>query len=219
MLRGAIFDFDGTLFDSMFVWETAGDIFLASHGLTATEDLQEALRTLSLYDSACYLRENYGLALSPEEIVAGINRTVEHFYFQVVQPKPGAAAFLEALRARGVKLALATATDRYLVEAALRRCDMDRFFPVICTCGELGHGKGEPQVFRAALAALGTTRENTLVLEDACHALETAKADGFRTVGVYDAHESRREALRAAADFFLEDYQDTVSFWAFASQL
>jgi len=80
MLKAAIFDFDGTLFDSNYVWATAGDRFFQSIGITPKPNLQEEIRTMSLYQSACYIREEYGLSLAVEEIMEGINRTVENAY-------------------------------------------------------------------------------------------------------------------------------------------
>lgn len=218
MLKGAIFDFDGTLFDSMFIWDTAGEVYLRSVNREPQPDLQKVLRTMSLPQSAAYIRETYTLALPVEAIMAGINRTVEDFYFHTVQPKDGVLAFLEQLHAHGIKMCIATASDRHHVAAALRRCSMEHFFSAILTCTDVGHGKDEPVIFRKAMAYLRTTRADTLVFEDACHAVQTAKADGFRTVAVYDAYEEKQEELRSLADFFLPDYRDTDLFWKFASE-
>ncbi len=219
MIKGAIFDFDGTLFDSMFVWETAGERFLRSVGREAEAGLQKILRPMSLQQSAEYVRERYDLPLSVEEIMDGIDRTVEDCYFHQVEPKPGVISFLEELRRREVGTCIATATDRYLVEAALRRCGMERFFSGIFTCTELGHGKDEPVIFQRAMEHLGTSKADTLVFEDACHAVKTAKSGGFLTVAVSDPHEWRQAELRSLADCFLEDYVRTEAFWNFARAL
>lgn len=122
MLKGAIFDFDGTLFDSMFIWNTAGETYLRSVGTEPEKDLQAVLKPMSLLQSATYIRKKYAVELTVEEIMNGINRTVEDFYYHTVQPKEGVTAFLEQLKNRGVKMCIATATDRYQVEAALKRC-------------------------------------------------------------------------------------------------
>ena len=122
MLKGAIFDLDGTLFDSMFIWDTAGEVYLRSIGIEPREDLQKVLKPVSLLQSATYIRERYAIPLTVEEIMDGINRTVEDFYFHTVQPKEGVVAFLEQIKAQGVKMCIATAADRYHVEAVLKRC-------------------------------------------------------------------------------------------------
>ena len=93
MLKAAIFDFDGTLFDSNYVWETAGIRFFQSIGVASKPNLQQEIRTMSLYQSACYIQEEYGLSLSVEEIMDGINRTVENCYFHEVQPKQEVISF------------------------------------------------------------------------------------------------------------------------------
>lgn len=216
MLKGAIFDFDGTLFDSMFIWNTAGETYLRSIGIEPREDLRKVLKTMSLLQSATYIREKYAVELTLEEIMDGINRTVENFYFHTVQPKEGVATFLEQMKKQGVKICLATATDRYQVEAALKRCCMEHFFSEIFTCTDVGHGKDEPVIFRKAMDYLGTTRANTVVFEDAYHAAKTAKADGFVTVAVYDSHEEKQKELQALSDFYFENYTETDTFWKFA---
>lgn len=216
MLKGAIFDFDGTLFDSMFIWNTAGETYLRSIGIEPREDLRKVLKTMSLLQSATYIREKYAVELTLEEIMDGINRTVENFYFHTVQPKEGVATFLEQMKKQGVKICLATATDRYQVEAALKRCCMEHFFSEIFTCTDVGHGKDEPVIFRKAMDYLGTTRANTVVFEDAYHAAKTAKADGFVTVAVYDSHEEKQKELQALSDFYFENYTKTDTFWKFA---
>ena len=216
MLKGAIFDFDGTLFDSMFIWNTAGETYLRSIGIEPREDLRKVLKTMSLLQSATYIREKYAVELTLEEIMDGINRTVEDFYFHTVQPKEGVATFLEQMKKQGVKICIATATDRYQVEAALKRCCMEHFFSEIFTCTDVGHGKDEPVIFRKAMDYLGTTRANMVVFEDAYHAAKTAKEDGFITVAVYDSHEEKQKELQALSDFYFENYTETDTFWKFA---
>ena len=219
MLKGVIFDFDGTLFDSMFIWDHAGEAYLRSLGKEPDADLQKILQPMSLLQSAEYLQAHYQLSLSVEEICAGINRTVEDFYFHTVQPKPGVIAFLEALHRRNVKMCIATATDRYQVEAALARCKMKQYFSYVFTCTEVGSGKNEPFIFRIALKHLGTERCNTIVFEDAHHAALTAKNDGFMVAAIDDAHENKRQDLQRLSDVYLTNFSDMAAFWEFASNL
>ena len=147
----------------------------------------------------------------------GVNRTVEDFYFHTVEPKLGVIDFLGELYRRNIKMCIATATDRYQVEAALQRCKMRYFFSEIFTCTEVGSGKDRSDIFRKAMEHLQTDRSNTAVVEDAYHAAFTAKQDGFRVVGVYDSHESRQQELLQLADVFLSDYFDLTNFWRFAT--
>ena len=217
MIQGIIFDFDGTLFDSMFIWDTAGEVYLRSIGKEPEADLQKVLKLMSLLQSAQYIREKYQIPLSVEEIMDGVNRTVEGFYFHTVEPKPGVTAFLEELHRRNIKMCIATATDRYQVEAALQRCKMRHFFSEIFTCTEVGSGKDRPDIFRKAMEHLQTNRSTTAVVEDAYHAVYAAKQDGFLVVAVYDSHESRQQELLQLADVLLPDYLHLNNFWKFAS--
>ena len=219
MIQGVIFDFDGTLFDSNYVWATAGEQFFQSIGISPKPNLQEEIRTMSLYQSACYIQKEYDLSLTVEEIMEGINQTVEDAYFHEVQPKSGVIPLLHALKAAGIRMCIATATDRYQIDAALRRCDMLDFFVGIFTCSEVGHGKDEPIVFRKAIEYLGIDRSNTVVFEDALHAVQTAKADGFLTVGINDPYIQEQEQLQTLCDCYLTDFSQIAHFWKFASQV
>ena len=218
MLKAAIFDFDGTLFQSNSVWVSAGEHFFESIGITPKANLQEEIRTMSLYQSACYIRKEYGLSQTVEEIMEGINRTVENCYFHEVHPKQGAISFLRELKAADIRMCIATATDRYQIEAALKRCNMLDFFEEIFTCSEIGHGKDEPIIFRRAMEYLGTDRSNTVIFEDALHAIQTAKADGFLTVGISDPYIQEQESVQSLCHCYLTDFSQTETFWKFASQ-
>ena len=212
-IKCAIFDFDGTLFDSMFIWENVGEIYLRSLGKEPKPSIRDDVRTKSLYQSACYFMQEYDLPLSPEEIMTGINRTVEDFYIHDVQPKPGVVDFLKQMQKAEIPTCIATATDRYQIEAALSRCGMADYFEAIFTCSEVGHGKDEPHIFRKAMEHFAADRRNTVVFEDALHAIQTAKADGFVVVAVCDNSEKRQNAIRELADYYIENFEQTEKLW------
>ena len=205
-IRGAIFDVDGTLLDSMFIWDTIGETYLLSIGYQPKENLNETFKNMSLRQAARYYQTEYGVTLSIDQIMDGVNAMLERYYRFEVPLKPGVAELLERLRQSGVKLCIATATDRHLVEAALDRCGVLSCFGEIFTCNEVGHGKDEPDIFEATLRFLGTRREETLVFDDALYAVRTAKEAGFPVAAVYDSHEKNQEGLRALADFYIEDF-------------
>jgi HAD superfamily hydrolase (TIGR01509 family) len=207
-IRLAIFDFDGTLFDSMFVWEEAGKNFLESLGKEPKPNTQEAIRTMSMAQSAQYIKAEYGLDMSPEEIIAGIDKTLENCYVNLVQPKPGIPQLLQELKACGVSICIATATDRYLIEAALKRCGLPGYFDAIFTCDEVGAGKDNPLIFRKALEHFGEGRNTTVIFEDSLHAAKTAKADNFKVAAVYDKSEKEQDELKKIADFYIQSFED-----------
>ena len=121
-----------------------------------------------------------------EELIKDIDSKIEQFYFERVKPKPGIKRFLEELKENGICMCIATATDRYLAEPALARNGLDKFFLDIFTCNMVGAGKDQPLIYETALARLGTPKNQTVVFEDAPHALRTANKAGFKTACVYD---------------------------------
>ena len=210
MLKGAILDFDGTLVDSMFIWDTIGEDYLRSLGKEPHEDLKETFMTLTLEEAAEYYRTHYGVTLSVKEIVDGVNTMVEGIYRTRVALKQGVADFLAQLKDNGTRMCIATVTDRYLVEETLDRLGILQYFSEIFTCAEVGYGKDKPIIYRKALEHLDTAKNETYVFEDSLFALKTAKADGFTTVGVYDRHENRQDNLKNLADYYIVDFADPV---------
>ena len=216
-IKCAIFDFDGTLFDSMFIWESVGEIYLRSLGKEPKPSLREYVRALSLYQSACYFRKEYDLPLSEEQIMSGINKTIEHFYINEVMPKPYVTEFLDEMKQKGIPMCIATASDRYQIEAALSRCGMSHYFDAIFTCSEVGYGKDEPVIFRKAMEYFNSDRSSSIIFEDALHAIKTAKNDGFTVVSVFDDSEKRQDEICALSDCYIRDFEHTEDFWKFAS--
>ncbi len=212
MIRGAIFDADGTLLDSMSIWDTIAEDYLRSFGIAPREDLTETFKTFSMYESACYYREVYGIPLSPEEIMDGIHKMIENFYFEKAMLKQGASDFLQGLKENGVKMCIATATDQTLIERALRRCGVLDYFSRIFTCEIVGKSKKNPQIFRVARDHLGTDKAYTWVFEDAFHAAETAKKDGFPVVAVFDRSEEQQDRLRKLANIYIKDFSELFPF-------
>ena len=210
MIKGAIFDLDGTLLDSMFIWDTIGEEYLRSLGTEPHEDLKETFMTLTLEEAAEYYREHYGVTLSVKEIVDGVNAMVEQTYRTKVTLKPGIAEYLAWLKENGVRMCVATVTDRYLVEETLERLGVRHYFSEIFTCAEVGFGKDKPVIYQKALEHLETEKRDTYVFEDMLFALNTAKTDGFPTVGVYDRHEVHQDELKELADYYIFDLTDPI---------
>lgn len=204
-ISGAVFDVDGTLLDSMPVWDCVGENYLRSIGYEPEENLNEVLQNMSLLQAARYYRREYGVVLSEDAIMKGVNAMLEKSYRCEIPLKPGVEGLLRRLHRAGVKLCIATATDRYLVEAALARCGVLSYFGEIFTCNGVGHGKDEPHIFEAALRFLGTERAETVVFDDALYAIRTAKEAGFPIAAVYDTHEKSQTEVRALSDFYLEN--------------
>ena len=208
-ISGAIFDMDGTILDSMKIWESVASDYIMSLGKTPIEGLREILWPMSLMQSAEYMRECYGLSLSPEEIMEGIDGIIEDFYENTAPAKPGALELLKLLDSNGVKMVLATATNRRMVEAALRRTGMLRYFSEILTCTEVGFSKENPEIFLQANERLKTPKDETYVFEDALFAIRTAKNAGFKVVAVSDESSKQcAEEIRALADIYVNSLSE-----------
>ena len=205
-MEGAIFDLDGTLLDSMPIWDTLAEDYLRKLGREPKEDLTEIFKTFSLEQSAEYYRKHYGVTLSASQIIEDIQEMIKDFYQNSVLLKNGCKEFLENLQQRGVKMCIATSCERTLTEMALNRLGVRAYFSEIFTCTEHGCNKESPKLYRIALDHLGTEKEKTFVFEDAFHALQTAKNDGFPTVAVYDKSEKEWEKMKAAATLYCLDF-------------
>ena len=207
MIKGAIFDFDGTLVDSMFIWDSFGEDYLRTLGKEPKENLTETFKTFTLEQAAEYYREHYGVSLSVGEIVDGVNEMVSEIYRTKVALKNGVLEFLRDLQIKGVKMCVATVTDRPIVEDVLKKVGIRDFFTEIFTCAEVGHNKETPHIYRVALEVLGTSKEETVVFEDALHALITAKKDGFKVAAVYDRHERNQTQMKENGDYYITNYE------------
>ena len=206
MIKGAIFDLDGTILDSMFIWDTIGEDYLRSLGKEPEGNLAEVFKTFTLEQSAEYYRNHYGIDLSVGEIVDGINSMVAESYRTKTTLKSGVKDFLKRLHDKGVKMCIATVTDRPIVEDILKRLNIFEYFSEIFTCAEVGCNKETPEIYRCALKHLGTEKNETVVFEDVLHALITAKEDGFKVAAVYDSHEPRQEEIKKISDYYITDF-------------
>lgn len=218
MSKGAIFDADGTLLDSMPIWEDAAARFLAGLGIEAEPDLGDTMFRLSLDEGAAYLKKTYlagdhGRSMTEEEIKEGVLGVIRDFYVHQVQPKAGARRFLEELAARKVPMYIATSSNREHIRAAFERLGLLHFFDGMITCEEAGASKRQPRIFLLAAERMGLSPEDIFVFEDVIHAIQSAGSAGFVTVGVYDAASAAdNEAMRAECAIYLHTLENREKF-------
>lgn len=209
-IEGAIFDLDGTLLDSMKIWHDVSLVYLRSNGIEPPEDFEKKFLKLSIVQAAELFNKEYFPQLSVEEIINRINALVEDFYFNEALPKKDVKETLCYFKKNNVKMCVATATDRYLVEKCLERNNLSYYFSEIFTCTEVGSGKDTPLIYTKALNHLNTPKENTYVFEDAFYAIRTAKGAQFNVIAVEDEYESRQEKVKSKADFYLHNWSEIL---------
>lgn len=207
MLKGAIFDFDGTIVDSMYIWKNIGMDYIHSLGIEPQESLNEIFAKFSLEEAAEYYRKNCGVTLSANKILNGVNEMISDFYQTKVTLKKGIKEYIHYLCAQDVKMCIATLSDVKIVKETLCRLGIAEYFSETVTCK---NGKTTPDIYRTALAHLGTENNETCVFEDSCYAAKTAKKDGFYVVGVFDEYESEQHLLAKISDVYIKDYSDKV---------
>ena len=210
-IKGAIFDLDGTILDSMRMWRYVGNDYLFSIGIEPSETLHEELRHMYLWDACDFICENYDTNRPLEQVFSEISAYIADFYQTKAKLKEGSAEYLEKLKKEGVRICLATATERTLLSPALKRCGIFDYFEEIFTCYELKTRKTEPHIYNTAHKFLGTPIENTYVFEDVFTAAQTAKNAGFKVVGVYDSMEYLKEKeLKEISDVYVNSFKELI---------
>lgn len=209
-IQAVIFDVDGVLFDSMWMWDELDEKYLRSLGLEMREETTKAVSKMSFEEAADYLRVEYRLDLTVEEIVGQIQDMVRNFYYQEVTLKAGVRRMLENLARRGIPAVIASASDLDMLEHALTRCQIRPMIKKVFTCSEVGAGKTRPDVFLAAAEYLGVQPEHCLIVEDSLHAIETAIQAGFVTAGVYDeSSRLEQDDIRNQVTYYVGE-QETI---------
>ena len=203
-IKGAIFDMDGTLLDSLkgweYLWEELGNRFLSGKKFLVTPEEDKAVRTMILTDAMEYLHNRYGIGKDVSELVDIVNKMNIGLYSDKYELKKGALEFLEYCYSKGIKMCLASATDMTFVNMAIERCGLRKYFVDVISCSEIGKGKDKPDVFLKALECLGTSAEETCVFEDSYVSIVTANSLGMKTVGIYDKYNYDHDEIKKIAD-------------------
>ena len=205
-IKGAIFDMDGTLLDSMPVWHRLTQNYLKQFNVYITDEDFAACEGFSQPEVADYfLARNPELPLTRETMLGGMDALITSRYESIAVPKDGVLDFLERMRRQGVKMAIATLTARRHAEKALLDRDMMQYFEFMLTIEDIGVSKREPDIYLAAAERLGLAPADCMVFEDAPYAGVTAHRAGFQLCGLAEPAYAAGEAeLRSVSDVFIE---------------
>ena len=208
-IKGAIFDCDGTLVDSLGFWaifyEMLGERYFNDKKFWPRPEDDHAMRTQNTEFLGRTLHTNYGAGKSSEEIRDWFYDRFGWYYDNVVPLKPGVRELLAYWKELGVKMCVATASEIHMVKKILERHGVMEYFDDVISCTKVGAGKDKPDVFLAAAEFLGTPREQTFVVEDSTLAIETAKKAGFPTVGVYDVNTFGQDRAKELSDVYVQE--------------
>lgn len=205
--KAFLFDLDGTLVDSMWIWKSIDIEYLGRYEIELPEDLQYCIEGMSFSETAIYFKERFSIPDSLEEMKADWNRMAWEKYTREVPLKSGIREFLALHRDRGVKMAVATSNSRELAEAVLATHGLTGFFDAIVTGCEVAHGKPWPDIYLEAAARLGVNAGECLVFEDVVAGIQAGKSAGMQVAAVedeYSLYQSREK--RAMADYYIDDY-------------
>ena len=207
-ITGAIFDFDGTLFDSMQIWKGIKFTFFDEIGLVLTPEDEEAFKGLYLMEALHLAVERFNLNESYQELLARFFEFLKVRYLAEAVPKNDIIPFLDKLQAKGIKMGIATATGEAALIPLLEKFNMSQYFSSIYSTYTVGASKREPKVYDTVLEELGTDKETTWVFEDALYAATTAKNNGYKVVAIYDESEIAQKNLKEISDIYICNYSE-----------
>ncbi|MFQ9514815.1 MAG: HAD family hydrolase [Eubacterium sp.] len=210
-MEGAIFDLDGTILDSSWVWDQVDIKFLGDRGFKVPDDYVEAISPLGAERAAAYTIERFGLNETPDDLVREWFDIAREEYAAQVICKPFAKEYIKSLYDRGVKLAVATSSDRQLFMATLKREDILRYFSHIVTVNEVERGKGYPDIYEKAAERLRINPHKCVVFEDILTGVSGAKMGEFNVIAVHDEKSDyNKEKIQKIADYYIESFKELL---------
>lgn len=210
-IRAVIFDLDGTLVDSMWMWKAIDIEYLGRFGIPLPPTLQQDIEGMSFSETAVYFKERFQLPDSIQQIKDDWNQMAWDKYTHAVPLKPGARSFVEKCRAKGIKLGIATSNSRELVDNVIKALQLQDFFDCIMTSCDVTRGKPAPDVYLAVAQRLNIPPEYCLVFEDIIPGIQAGINAGMRTCAVEDEYSKADAAQKAAlADYYITDYDEII---------
>lgn len=206
-IDAVIFDMDGSLVDSMWMWRAIDIEYLGRYGISLPETLQDSIEGMSFLETAVYFKEHFAIPDSLEEIMGEWNRMAWDKYMYEVPLKKGIPEFLAGCRDSNIRLGIATSNSRELVENVAAVHNLKDYFSCIMTGSDVSKGKPSPDIYLAVAAGLGVTPKRCLVFEDIVAGIQAGRNAGMRVCAVEDEYSAdSRERKRELADYYIEDF-------------
>ena len=207
MRRAALFDLDGTLFDSLGLWTDIDRRFFAARGIPFPADFFDCIAGLSFKQIAVYTKSRFNLPETPEALMEEWTQMCAAAYENDIQLKPGAERVLKQIKAAGTQMAVVTTLARAQFEPALRRLGVYGLFDAFLVTGEVALSKADGRIYLSTAAALGVQSCDCVVFEDVYEGIQGAKAAGMHVCLVYDVHNINRiEASRQLCDEYIDNW-------------
>lgn len=211
-IKAIIFDLDGTLVDSMWMWKAIDIEFLEEYGYECPDDLQKEIEGMSFSETAVYFKERFHLPLELSVIKEIWTRMSIDKYRYEVPLKPGVREFLEHVTSRGIRCGIATSNGREMVDAVMTSLDITRYFQVVTTACEVEHGKPEPDIYLKVAEHLGVKPAECLVFEDVPAGILAGKRAGMTVCAIEDDFSrAMKEEKLSLADYFVDDYFEILN--------
>lgn len=208
-IEAVLFDLDGTLVDSMWIWKDIDIEYLGKFGITLPDDLQSCIEGMSFTETAVYMKERFAIPDSIEVMKEQWNQMAWQKYTQEVPLKKGALEFLEYCRSHHIKLGIATSNSKELVTAVLDALHIQNYFDCVVTGCEVNKGKPAPDIYLKAASKCNVLPEKCLVFEDIIAGITAGKTAGMRVCAVEDAYSiSMQHEKEVLADYTIKNYFD-----------
>jgi len=208
-IDAVIFDLDGTVVDSMWMWEAIDIEYLDRFGIGLPPDLQKKISGMSFSETAVYFKETFGIPDSLEKIKTDWNEMAMEKYCHEVPLKPGVLEFLKDLKKRGLKTGIATSNSKELALAVLDALGLAPYFDEVHMSCEVKTGKPAPDIYLLVAQYLGVKPERCLVFEDIPEGIQAGKTAGMRVCGVEDDFSADyREEKKQMADYYITHYDE-----------
>lgn len=208
-IDAVIFDLDGSLVDSMWIWTQIDIDYLGRFGLELPSDLQSEIEGMSFDETACYFKERFELPDSLEKMKADWNEMAWDMYSHHVPLKEGAELFLDFCKDNHIKLGIATSNSRQLVDNISTVHGFHKYFTSIVTGCEVKKGKPSPDIYFAVAKELNVEPKRCLVFEDIIPGIQAGKSAGMNVCAVEDLYSAyQRDEKAMLADYYIEDFND-----------